>query len=194
VGPFLKVMIVQENNIDVPTEENEVTDYEIPEYVRLCAELSVDIVLTDERADARIFHLASGSAIFALCIGDIKDSFLVAMPAQLVSENGKVDGKPFTKGKVIRIFKSSLAFVSIPEAEVRNYYYKWLKKNYDSLPSFFSQERRDSIENFVYAFENRSKQAEEQHEDQNDGYRLEDGDTGGSPDSFWSPYTSREFH
>lgn len=189
-------MIVQEDTNNVPILENEKEEFDIPEYVRMCADLSVDIASREDQIEARVFHLITGTAIFGVCVGEIKDSFLVAVPAQLVSENGKVDGKPFTKGRVIRLIRSSIAFVSIPEPDHRYYYYKWLKKQFTSLPSFFSQERRDIVDKFVYAYEHRSDQTQkEQTEDsEQEGLALEEDSAKGSPESFWYPYKSTEFH
>lgn len=187
-------MIVQEDTNNVPILENEKEEFDIPEYVRICADLSVDIASREDQIEARVFHLITGTAIFGVCVGEIKDSFLVAVPAQLVSENGKVDGKPFTKGRVIRLIRSSIAFVSIPEPDHRYYYYKWLKKQFTSLPSFFSKERKQIIDDFVYNYENRSKQIEQNEESDFDGPELEEGGSKGSPESFWSPYKSTEFH
>jgi hypothetical protein len=188
-------MIVLEDNDNVPIVKNEKEEFEIPEYVKMCAELSVDVASREGEIEAKVFHLITGTAIFGICVGEIRDSFLVAMPAQLVSENGKIDGKAFTKGRIIRLIRSSIAFVSIPEPDHRYYYYKWLKKQYTSLPSFFSKSRCDIVDKFVYAYENRSsKNTEEHNEEPEDGFELEADDSSGSPDSFWSIYRSTEFH
>jgi hypothetical protein len=194
VEPFLKVKIVQETKNNVPVKENDAEDT-LPEHIKLCAELSLSISLGDNEIKDRVFHLLGGTAVFGVCIGELDDSFLVAASCQLVSENGKVDGKPFSRSKIIRLMRTSVTFITIPESEHRYYFYKWLKKQFTNLPSFFSQDRRDIVENFVYAYENRNTHKVEQNDDQiSDEPELQEDNTKGSDDSFWSPYTSMEFH
>lgn len=174
--------------VEVETEDS------IPEHVRLVAELSLS-VSEPGQIKARVFHLLGGSAVFGMILGEIDDSFMVGLPCQLVSENGKVNGKPFARGKVIRLVRNSVSFVTIPDGEHKAYYFKWLQKQFVNLPSFFSQERRDIVNDFVYAYDNRNNVKVEQVEDsESDALEPEENNALGSGDNFWSPYQSTEFH
>lgn len=192
----MKVMIVQDIKDNAPVQESEVDGDKVPEHIKLCAELSLSMSLNEGVLKDRVFHLLGGTAVFGICLGELDDSFLVASSCQLVSDNGKVDGKPFARGKVIRLMRGSVAFITIPENDHRYLYYKWLKKQFATLPSFFSQDRRDIVNDFVYAYDNRNTTKQvEQNEDQNSGEPSVDGsDAKGDSDSFWSPYISMEFH
>jgi len=186
---------VQEIDKNVPDKEDEKKIQELPEYMKLCAELTLSSTVNESEIGAKVFHLITGTAVFGVCLAELKDSFFVAMPCQLVSDAGKVEGKPFTKAKVIRLIRSSIAFVSIPESDHKYYYYRWLRKQFNSLPSFFSEARRDIVEQVVYNYENRDANRAKQNEDQlEDIPEVEDDSAEGSPDSFWSPYQSTEFH
>jgi hypothetical protein len=185
---------VQEIIKNVPTIENDNNEQEVPEYLRICAGLSLNMTMAEDEVRDRAFHMLTGSVVFGMLVAELTDSFLIAASCILISENGKVDGKPFARAKILRMMKTSVAFISAPEPEHKNYYYKWLKKQYTSLPSFFSQGRRDIIDNFVYNYENRSKPIEQNEDQIEEAPELAEESTKGSADSFWSPYSSTEFH
>lgn len=184
---------MQDTDNKVPTQEDE-NEKALPEYMKLCAELSLNMALGESELRERVFHLITGTAVFGICIGELEDSFLVALPTQLVSESDKIDGKPFSKGKIIRLIRSSIAFISIPEPEHRYYYFRWLKRQFTTLPSFFTQDRRDIVNDFVYAYDNRNTNKVEQKDQKTEVPKVEDESAKGSSDSFWSSYQSTEFH
>jgi hypothetical protein len=187
---------VQEIDHNVPEEENESKEQKLPEYMKVCAELSLNMNLTDGEIRDRCFHMLGGGSVFGVCIAELNDSFLVASAAQLVNENGIIDGRPFSRSKVIRLMRNGIGFISIPDPDHRYFYYRWLKKQYTGLPSFFSEDRRDIIDQFVYNYENRDTTIVKQDEDQmsNEKPFVESDNVKVSADSFWSPYTSTEFH
>lgn len=186
---------MQEIDKDTPVQEGELETKDIPEYVKSCVQLSLSGSIAENEVRDRCFHLLSGGAIFGICLGELDDSFLVSYSCQLVSESGKVDGRPFARAKVIRLFRTAIGFISIPDKEHRYHYFRWLKKQFHIQPEFFNKERRDIIEKYVYAYEN-SKTKVEQTNVPVDSVR-DDGDGSASligPDSFWSIHNSTEFH
>ena len=185
---------MQEDIKNVPVENANETN--LTEYMKTCVELSVNMTLQPGELRDRCFHLIGGGAVFGICIGELPDSFLVSSSCQLVSDAGKIDGKPFSRAKIIRLIRSAVAFISIPDAEYRYLYYRWLKKQFTDQSDFFDQERRDIIEKFVYAYENRDAKKAEQSE--NDGTGLDQESKkegfGESDRSFWSIYRTNSFH
>lgn len=192
----MKVTIVQESKDKILIEQGD-ADKKLPEYLKVAAELSLSISLSDDEVRDRVFHLINGTVVFGICIAELPDSFLIASPSQLISEDGRIDGKAFSSAKIIRLIRSGVAFMAIPTTEHRYYYYRWLKQQFTTLPDFFSQDRRDIISEFVYAYENRSQSKKsEQTEDQANKStpEVEADFSKGSADSFWSPFLSKEFH
>lgn len=186
---------MQEIDKNAPVQESEVDDEHIPEYMKTCIQLSINESLGEKEVRDRCFHLLSGGAIFGICIGELPDSFLVSSSCQLVSESGKIDGKPFARAKVIRLFRNSIAFISIPDKEHRYYYFKWLKKQFADHSEFFNKERRDIIEKYVYAYENSKTKVEQSDVPEDDVQDVEEESASMiGPNSFWSIHNSTEFH
>lgn len=186
---------MQEIENNVPVEENEDELKIVPEYMKTCIQLSVNTELEENEVRDRCFHLLSGGAIFGMLIGELSDSFLVSNSCQLVSESGKVSGKPFARSKIIRLFRNSIAFISVPDKEHRYYYFNWLKKQFEGQEEFFNKDRRDIIEKYVYAYANSKPKVSQTAAPEDDELPVEEKSASpGSPDSFWSPFTSTEFH
>lgn len=182
---------MQENETNVPVENEDISV--VPDYMKTCIELSLNMALKEGELRDRCFHLLSGGVVFGICIGELPDSFLVFGSARLISESGKIDGKPFSK-KIIRLIRTAVAFISIPDPEHRYYYFRWLKKQFGSS-DFFDKDRRDIIEKYVYAYENSKTKVEQSAAPEDDDMPVEgESASPGGPDSFWAPYESTEFH
>ena len=73
---------------------------------------SADIPLSLRDISSRCFALSNGRVVFGLSVAEISDSYLVALPAVLVDNNGVIRGTSLVSEPLVRIFKSNLLFVS----------------------------------------------------------------------------------
>lgn len=182
---------MQDNNktdSDIPEKEKK----ELPQWVKRCAELSMGTSLSDDQIRDRAFHLIGGSVMFGICITELSDSFLVGMPAVLVADGNKIEGREFSASNIIRLMRSSVIYMNIPENPYKAHYYRFLTSRFEELPDFFEEDRRDIVKNFVHNYDNRSK------EPQVEGFEeidiIDHENAGVSPDSFWSSHNSKEIH
>lgn len=112
--------------------------------------LNTKPLASDDVGD-RCFSLLGGRVIFGLLVGEVHDSFLVALASTLISNDGRIEGKLLTASPVIRLFKNGVAFMSTPELEHRYLYYRHITQLTGSLPEFFNSERMAKIESLVAA-------------------------------------------
>ena len=65
-----------------------------------------------EKPEAFCYALSNGRVVFAIPVKELPDSYLLALPAILVKGDSGVNGQPLVSEPAIRIFKSSILFVS----------------------------------------------------------------------------------
>jgi hypothetical protein len=182
---------VQDNN-KTDSTISEMEKKELPQWVKRCAELSMGTASSGDQIRDRAFHLIGGTVMFGICMAELEDSFLVGLPAVLVADGNTVEGREFSASNIIRLMRSSIIYMNIPENPYKMYYFKFLMKNFDEIPDFFEKDRRDIITNFVHNYESRPKEPDVEGFEEID--IIDHENAGASPDSFWSSHNSKEIH
>jgi hypothetical protein len=137
------------DNNDLTEIDTQLALMTLPEIKGLIGNQEPTVCIEPDEVGDRCFSLLGGRVIFGLLIGEIEDSFLVALASSLVSTDGIIDGKLLTTSPVIRLFKNGVAFMSIPESEHRVLYYKHILRLTEYLPEFFTPERFAKIEETI---------------------------------------------
>lgn len=121
----------------------------LPDYIGDMARLCRMEPLSHDDVGDRCFYMNSGKVIFAILVGELADSFLVTLPSTLISTGKEVVGKLVTSAPTIRLMKSSIAFVSMPEPEHKHLYYKHIITLVHMVPGFFNDERAEVIKEVI---------------------------------------------
>lgn len=116
-------------------------DEDLPTFIKDMNGLVLAEPLAEDDVGDRCFSLLGGRVIFGIVLGELVDSFLVALASTLVNNGKEVEGKLITATPVIRLFKSGVAFVSTPELEHRYLYYRHISGLTERMPGFFNPER-----------------------------------------------------
>jgi hypothetical protein len=112
-----------------------------------------------ERVGDRQFNLVNGRTIFGVVFEETDDAFLILRPTMLTSEteDGPIDGKLIVHGPMIRLMKTSVVLITIPDAYHRYHYYKFLLKIKNKSQQLFSEEVLSAILESVEEFESKRK-------------------------------------
>lgn len=87
--------------------------------------------------------------VFGIQIFELTDSFLVALPAVLVEEDGVVEGRPLVGSPVIRLYKSSLQLSAPAEPEYLIQYLSFLVRKgkfATKLNGYLNSDREDYVQ------------------------------------------------
>lgn len=165
-----------------------------PDYLRQCAALAINMPLAKDEIRARCFHLIGGSVIFGMCVAELPDSYLIAIPAVLTSNNGEVDGKSVGASNIIKLMKAGTSFMSLPTDEYKFYYFRWIERTHKFECDIFTQERRAVIKQFLYNYKNRNQPVDSEIRkdkvvETEDRYK-----SGAKSDSFWMSSDGKTRH
>jgi hypothetical protein len=116
---------------------------DVPLFIRDLKSLTNLDTMPEFEVGDRCYSLLGGRVVFGLQLGELPDSFLVALPATLHSEDGgeTINGKLLTASPVIRLMKNGVAFMTIPEVEHQYHYFKFIRPLEELLPGYFNQAR-----------------------------------------------------
>ena len=88
----------------------------------------------------RCFSLTTGRAVFGVCVAELTDSFLVAMPAILQNDGTSIVGKSLVTEPMIRIYKGNIVYSSLVQPAHRYHYYEYLEEFKDMFPGLITSE------------------------------------------------------
>lgn len=106
--------------------------------------LPVPLVVFD--ASAFCLALSNGRVVFGMVLHELSDSYLVAMPAILVNDDGVIRGKSMVSEPLIRIFKSNMLFYSSCSEKHLPAYHLYLYERVKLLQGLVRQEALKEIE------------------------------------------------
>lgn len=72
------------------------------------------------------YAMSSGRVVFGMPVQELADSYLVAMPAVLVDNEGVIQGTSMVSEPLVRLFKSGLLFVSACAEKHLPVYYAYI--------------------------------------------------------------------
>lgn len=121
------------------------------EYQGLIKSLLSIYPVGEEPVGDRMISLANGKMIFGIVLAETSDSFIVARPTILISEEdgSSVEGKLIASSPIVRFLKNSACFVAIPDVSHRCHYYKFLLKIKDRSPNLLEGNRLRAILEFL---------------------------------------------
>lgn len=124
---------------------------DMPLFIRDLKSLTVTEVASEFEIGERCYSLLGGRVVFGIQLGELTDSFLVALPSTLHSEDGgeTINGKLLTASPVIRLMKNGVAFVTMPEVEHQYHYFKFIQPLQDILPGYFNEARQTLIKEAI---------------------------------------------
>src|ERR1700739_3406946 len=94
------------------------------------------------------------ATIFGCLIDELFDSFLVALPSIiLVDSKGSPSGRLVPECRVLRIMKSRVESVLIPNSQQQYFYMKHLSTLFEWMPDFFNEEKIGYIQYWMDQFE-----------------------------------------
>jgi hypothetical protein len=170
---------------------------EYPAYVKAMLSLvekNPDRVGRNPIVEDRCFMMTSGRAIFGFCLAELSDSFLVGLASTLQSEDGTIDGKMITSNPVLRIFKSSVNFVAIPEFEHKYYFYRYALDHTEFMEEYFTDERIEYMLGVINRWESTPKKGKTAEQEAKESYEEEDGPELFKMDRKFSLYDSKTRH
>jgi hypothetical protein len=117
---------------------------DVPLFIRDLKSLTNLDTMPEFEIGDRCYSLLGGRVVFGIQLGELPDSFLVALPATLHSEDGgeTINGKLLTASPVIRLMKNGVAFMTIPEIEHQYHYFKFIQPLEGLLPGYFNETRK----------------------------------------------------
>jgi hypothetical protein len=117
---------------------------DLPFFIRDLKSLTNLDTMPEFEVGDRCYSLLGGRVVFGIQLGELLDSFLVALPTTLHSEDGGVtiNGKLLTASPVIRLMKSGVAFITIPEFEHQYHFFRFIQPLEDLLPGYFNPARK----------------------------------------------------
>ena len=148
----------KDKDAEVAIVEVDVGNFEVPLFIRDMKSLVNLDGIPDTEVGERCYSLLGGRVIFGIQLAEMIDSFLVALPSTLHSEDGgtTIDGKLLTASPVIRLMKNGVAFVTIPELEHQYHYFKFIKSLMGLLPGYFNETRTSNINESIETWEGKS--------------------------------------
>lgn len=141
-------------------------------------------------ASAFCYALTNGRVVFGIPLYELEDSYLIAMPAVLVNDDGVIKGTSMVSEPLIRLFKSNLIFVSPSSEKHLPAYYAYLYEKRRLLQGLVSEESLKDLE--AAAKEHLVASAFTIPEDESDS--IDDGEEDSKDNSFGStmvPYYNR---
>lgn len=142
-----------DNAVVVDSSESQ----ETPLFLRDMKALIEQTPISSDDVGERCFSLLGGRVVFGLLFAELSDSFLVGLASTLVSDGHEIDGKLLTASPVIRLLKSGVAFVSIPELEHQYYYFRHIRRLTGTLPGYFTPVRLQKIGEAISMWKEREK-------------------------------------
>lgn len=117
-------------------------------WAQRAAALASGVSLDSREFDASAFcyALTNGRVVFGLPLYELEDSYLIAMPAVLVNDNGVVKGTSMVSEPLIRVFKSNMLFSSACNPKHLAAYYTYLHEKRRLLQGLVSSEGLACIE------------------------------------------------
>jgi hypothetical protein len=99
--------------------------------------------------------ITQDASLFGCLIDELFDSFLVALPSVISvdSESGKSSGRLVPECRVLRLMKSQVESVVIPNSQQQYFYMKHLSTLFDWMPDFFNEEKIEYIKYWMNHFE-----------------------------------------
>lgn len=168
---------------------------EVSNHVELCNQLTGDTP-TDNTAipETRCFYAPDGSIIMGILLSETEDSFLVGASAKMMmTVDRRVSSEPITAQPVLRLLKSSVRYVVMPQELTAYHYYSFLETfGYKNLPEYFTEERRQYISSIRNDPKYKPTITAKDLEDDTAG--DEQGIPGAGKHAFYGPTVSERIH
>ena len=137
-----------QEKVQEPQEPSQEEKLFISEYMALTKEGSL---VKKGKITVRMFSMVSGGTIVAHTFSELPDSYIVAFPAMMVSDDNKVQAKMISPANLVRVYKTSIVLSAMPIPKFLLSYLIACKDKVKELPGFFTEERRSQINIMIEA-------------------------------------------
>lgn len=120
----------------------------INEYLALATD---GILIKKGSITTRMFSMANGSTILAFVFSELPDSFIVGLPANMVSNNGVISAKTIAPVSMMRLYKHQFGISAIPIPRFLLPYLSMAEPILDTIPGFFDEARKIQVSSLITA-------------------------------------------
>lgn len=99
----------------------------------------------------RTFLMANGTTVLALVFSDLKDGFIIGLPAMINSQEEKIKIKMIASSAIVKLFKHTVAIEMMPEPRNFLYYLMSISPMTDRIPGYFNKERKAQVSLLIEA-------------------------------------------